>query len=213
MSYPSYLPGEPVAAADQLSALRDDLEQQESVIERGLESFIEIGRALAKIRDDRLYRHEYASFEVYCQSRWNLSRKRAYDLMSAATVVDGMEAALEMATSPIGDTPALPANEGQARELTGLDPAEAVDVMAKVNEATGVGRPRRRSVARSAAAGSIRNPTSMPRLRPSRSRSPPASPMPPSLNSTLPRRPPHRHNRPRRSVGPSQMLSTPRLST
>ncbi|SDT83989.1 hypothetical protein [Gordonia westfalica] len=60
--------------------------------------------------------------------------------MSAATVVDGMEAALEMATSPIGDTPALPANEGQARELTGLDPAEAVDVMAKVNEATG-GRP------------------------------------------------------------------------
>lgn len=140
MSYPDYLPRNETAARDQLCALRDDLEAQESVIERGLQSFIEIGRALATIRDERLYRQEYVSFEVYCQTRWNLSRKRAYDLMSAATVVDGMEAALDMATSPIGDTLALPANEGQARELTGLDPAEAVDVMAKVNESTG-GKP------------------------------------------------------------------------
>ncbi|SDU74964.1 hypothetical protein [Gordonia westfalica] len=31
------------------------------------------------------------------------------------------------------------------------------------------------------------------------------------LNAPTPT--PHRHNRPRRSVGPSQMLSTPRLST
>ncbi|GEE00231.1 hypothetical protein nbrc107696_46060 [Gordonia spumicola] len=115
------------------------LDEQEQVIERGLQSFIEIGRALATIRDGRLYLHKYSSFEAYCRSRWNLTRKRAYDLMSAATVVDGMEAALDMAMSPIGDT-TLPANEGQARELAGLDPAEAVGVMNEVNDETG-GKP------------------------------------------------------------------------
>ena len=44
-----------------------------------------------------------------------------------------MEAALEM--SPIGDAHALRANESQARELVGLDPEQALDVMAKAHGA------------------------------------------------------------------------------
>lgn len=128
-----YLPANPVAAADQLRSLAVDLETQESLIERGLQGFTDIGLALAKIRDGRLYRQEYATFEAYCQARWQLSRSRAYRLIDAATITDAMEAALEM--SPIGDIP-LPATESQARELVGLTPEEAVEVMREVNEAT-----------------------------------------------------------------------------
>lgn len=122
-----------VAVADQLRALTSELEVQEAVIERGVQAFTDIGLALAKIRDDRLYRQEYTSFEVYCQTRWQLSRSRAYRLIDAASVTDAMEAALEL--SPIGDTP-IPTNEGQARELVGLAPDDALDVMRRANEAT-----------------------------------------------------------------------------
>src|SRR5690554_2740020 len=61
----------------------------------------------ATIRDNRLYRAEFMTFEAYCQERWGISRPRAYELMTAATVV-----------SAIADKelPA-PTNERQAREL------------------------------------------------------------------------------------------------
>lgn len=128
------------AICDPTSALA--LAEQERTIERGLQSFIDIGRALAKIRDQRLYLDTYNSFEVYCQSRWQLSRPRAYELMNAATLVDGMSAAIEM--SAIADTP-LPSNEAQARELTGVNPADAVEIMAEVNEATD-GKPTAKAI-------------------------------------------------------------------
>lgn len=85
------------------------LEACEEVIERGLGTFVEVGNALLTIRDGKLYRAEYDTFEGYCIDRWNLSRKRAYDLTNAAEVV--------AALSPMGDTP-LPASERVARELT-----------------------------------------------------------------------------------------------
>jgi hypothetical protein len=83
----------------------------EEVIERGLGTFVEVGNALLTIRDAKLYRADYDTFEGYCIDRWNLSRKRAYDLTNAAEVV--------AALSPIGDTP-LPTNEAQARALAPL---------------------------------------------------------------------------------------------
>ena len=78
-----------------------------------MQTFMEVGMALATIRDKRLYQAKYATFEDYCHQRWSLSRSRAYQLMAAADVV-----------STIVDTglPA-PANEGQARELARV-PAE-----------------------------------------------------------------------------------------
>ncbi|GAC50292.1 hypothetical protein GOACH_23_00010 [Gordonia aichiensis NBRC 108223] len=47
--------------------------------------------------------------------------------------------------SPIGDTHALPANESQARELVGLDPEQALDVMAKAHGATD-GKPTAKAI-------------------------------------------------------------------
>lgn len=81
----------------------------EAVIERGLGTFVEVGEALLAIRDARLYRESYDTFEDYCAERWKLSRKRAYDLTAAAQVASTL--------SPMGDTPA---SERVARELAPL---------------------------------------------------------------------------------------------
>jgi hypothetical protein len=47
------------------------LAELERVMERGLQTFVEVGKALADIRDGELYRGQgYATFEDYCQQRW-----------------------------------------------------------------------------------------------------------------------------------------------
>ena len=42
----------------------------EMVIEMGWSTFVEVGLALARIRDARLYRIEFDTFETYCRERW-----------------------------------------------------------------------------------------------------------------------------------------------
>lgn len=84
---------------------RAQLEQCEEVIARGIQTFYEVGTALAEIRDSRLYRAAHDTFEDYLSERWGISRTRAYELISAATVQDEVSA--------IADIP----NEAIAREL------------------------------------------------------------------------------------------------
>ena len=61
----------------------------EATIERGLQTFVEVGTALLTIRDRRLYRAQYKTFEDYCQERWGMSRPRAYQMIDAAAVGGG----------------------------------------------------------------------------------------------------------------------------
>ena len=63
-----------------------DLVQLESLIERGLETFVQVGQALGRIRSERLYRESHSTFEEYCQTRWQFSRRRAGELITAADV-------------------------------------------------------------------------------------------------------------------------------
>ena len=96
------------------------LAELEDVIERGIETFVEVGRALREVRDAKLYRASYDSFEAYCRERWGFSRQHAYRQIEAANVVEIL--------SPTGDTPP---SERQARELVPLvreDEAQAVEV-------------------------------------------------------------------------------------
>src|SRR5215203_6090051 len=62
------------------------LDELESIIERGLETFIEVGQALAEIRKKKLYRETHESFEAYCKERWHFSGRRGRQLMAAAKV-------------------------------------------------------------------------------------------------------------------------------
>jgi hypothetical protein len=40
-----------------------------SFIDGGIKTFIEVGSALLEIRDDRLYRESYGTFDDYCRVR------------------------------------------------------------------------------------------------------------------------------------------------
>lgn len=116
------------------TAITDDergrLAECEAVIERGLKTFVDVGNALLQIRDDRLYRAEYGTFEDYCRLKWGFSKRYANYQIEAAktisnlgTIVPNNEPVFlnNPATWPAGFK--LPETESQARPLTSL-PAE-----------------------------------------------------------------------------------------
>lgn len=93
-------------------AERADLRAHEGTLDRGAQADIDRGKALADIRDRRLYRESHDTFETFCgQPRWRLSRAQAYRLIDLAGIV--------ATVSPTGDTPA-PTSERVARELAPL---------------------------------------------------------------------------------------------
>lgn len=95
------------------------LPELERVIERGQQTFIEVGRALLEIRDRRLYRETHATFEAYCRERWGWGRDYAYKHIDAAHVANAL-------STSVGK---LPASEAQARAmLDRLDPEEREQV-------------------------------------------------------------------------------------
>jgi len=61
-----------------------DLIRLESKIQRGLETFMEVGSALMEINERKLYRHTHKTFAVYCREKWGMSKSYAYDLISGA---------------------------------------------------------------------------------------------------------------------------------
>jgi len=79
----------------------------EATIANGMETFMDVGNALRAIRDDRLYRDGYKSFEEYVKERWGWGKAHAYRMIQAAEVDENL--------SPIGD--AKPKNEAQLREV------------------------------------------------------------------------------------------------
>lgn len=103
---------------------QDNLRECETVIERGLATFVEVGTALARIRDGRLYRATHATFEDYCRERWGFSRNYANKQIAAAETVRAVER--EMGTNvPI-------ANEGQARAIAPILKEHGPEVAAEV---------------------------------------------------------------------------------
>lgn len=116
-------------SVEALESATRSLEALEAVIERGVHTFVEVGRALLEIRDRRLYREAgYNEFDGYCRERWGWSRQHAYRQMDAARVVEAL--------SPNGDTPT---NEAQARELVPLLSEERaiVEVWQELRQAHG----------------------------------------------------------------------------
>lgn len=109
---------------------QDYLTECEERIERGLQTFVEVGTALAMIRDNKLYRAEHPTFADYCEARWQIGRAHAYRMIDAAQAV-----------SPIGDTDLpMPTKESQARELARIPDAERVEAWRRAHEAT-AGKP------------------------------------------------------------------------
>jgi DNA-directed RNA polymerase subunit H (RpoH/RPB5) len=69
---------------------KNNLVELEATIEKNLKSFYEVGFALMQIRDNKLYRENYITFEHYCKEKWKMTRVRAHQLISAAEVQDDL---------------------------------------------------------------------------------------------------------------------------
>jgi len=100
---------------------QQELAHCEAVIERGLETFFEVGQAMAIIRDRKLYRADFKTFEEYCRDRWGMRRQVANRFIAASETVANLE--------PIGS---IPASESQARPLTSLEPDQQRQAWSKV---------------------------------------------------------------------------------
>lgn len=98
----------------------------EAVIERGVQTFVEVGEALREISERRLYREQgFSTFEEYCRKRWGWQRRHGYELMQAAEVVSNVR-------SNAQSLPSLT----QAVQLAPLTPTEQREVAAKTDFST-----------------------------------------------------------------------------
>jgi len=52
-------------------------QELETLVQAGLEEFLRVGQALAEIRNRRLYRTEYPTFEQYVRAKFGLARSTA----------------------------------------------------------------------------------------------------------------------------------------
>jgi len=57
---------------------KTDLRRLEKLLQSNLQAFLIAGKTLMEIRDRKLYRENYKTFEAYCADRWNLKRSYAY---------------------------------------------------------------------------------------------------------------------------------------
>ena len=90
---------------------RELLQKHETTIKKGLNTFVEVGQALLEIRDKKLYRIEYKTFEEYCKQKWQISRPRSYQLIEASLAIENVYPGIQM-----------PKNEKEVRPLTSLEP-------------------------------------------------------------------------------------------
>ncbi|MCL6753816.1 hypothetical protein KBT16_23705 [Nostoc sp. CCCryo 231-06] len=117
-------------------------------LERKVErAFFEAGKALAELRDRRLYRSTHSTFEEYCKDRFGFERRHPYRLIEAAGVVDNLiKMCPNWTQNEIEDDPApvhsdqrqiLPTSEGQVRPMTKLEPQEQQEVWQRAVEVAG----------------------------------------------------------------------------
>jgi hypothetical protein len=116
--------------ADEFPLASDEkaaLERCEAVIARGVQTFIQVGDALAEIRNGKLYRMQFATFEDYCREKWGIGGSRARQLIGAANVAHEIESVTTVTLS----------NEAQARAVAKAAPADRPEVLVRAVEIAG----------------------------------------------------------------------------
>src|SRR5262245_17581273 len=82
--------GEVVAFSDEQRARHAE---HERIVDAGLATFIEVGRALLAIRDERTYLITHTAFTTYVRDRFRFNMPYAYNLMAGAEVIDALDEA------------------------------------------------------------------------------------------------------------------------
>ncbi len=93
------------------------LTELEQTIERGQKTFVEVGLALAEIRDLKLYKSEYRTFELYCRAKWGWTKQHAYRLIEAA---------------PIAESNPWVTSERATRELAKVEPEQRARLVKQI---------------------------------------------------------------------------------
>ena len=91
------------------------------MIKSGWKTFLEVGAALTQVRDQKLYRDKYGTFENYCLGELGFSRPYAYNLMGSAEVSKQLSSIEDIARKPL--------NEAQLRELIPVPEEKRVDAL------------------------------------------------------------------------------------
>jgi hypothetical protein len=103
---------------------------------------------LVTIRDEKLYKADYKTFEAYCQERWGISRQHAHRHIEFFKTVQAIEGP-DFVT--IGDkTGPAPLNESVARPLSGLPDETRREAWSAAVEDSG-GKPTRAHVKKAVA--------------------------------------------------------------
>ena len=134
--------------AAEVEELTETEERDRLHLERRVErAFFEAGKALAELRDRRLYRSTHSTFEEYCKDRFGFERRHPYRLIEAAGVVDNLikmcpiwtqnEIENDPATVHSDQRQILPTSEGQVRPMTKLEPQEQQQVWQQAVEIAG----------------------------------------------------------------------------
>jgi len=97
---------------------RTELASCEAIIERGIREFFEVGEALLRIRNGRLYRAEYSTFDDYCLERWGFTSRNALRYMNAAQVLQNLQITDGNSTS----SSSLPSSIVSTEPLVRLEP-------------------------------------------------------------------------------------------
>lgn len=122
----------------------------EKIIDAGLDSFVQVGDALAEIRDSRLYRIEYGTFEEYCVEKWGFTRGYAKRLISSAEIAAEITAPerkpleINKKSVPIGTF--SPSSESQVRPLAALPPEQQKEAWQAAVAATPGKKPTAKTV-------------------------------------------------------------------
>ena len=104
--------------------------QLEKVIEKGKQGFIEVGTALLIIREEKLFKDTFCTFEEYCNERWGFTKTHANRFIASAKVTENL--------APIGVI--QPTSESQIRPITKLEPEQQAEVWKKAVETAPEGK-------------------------------------------------------------------------
>jgi hypothetical protein len=83
------------------------LTQLEATVEAGLKTFIDVGLALAEIRENELWKDSYTSWKDYLQRRWNYGTSRARQIINGAALAKEIQTVTDVTLT----------NEAQARGI------------------------------------------------------------------------------------------------
>ena len=118
---------------------RKILNDCEAIIGRNMLGVVEFGQALARIRDLKLYRADYETWEAYVAKRWEIKARTSYQYITAAEIFENVRNCAETAI--------LPTNESQLRQLARLGDGDQVQAWKEAVETAPDGKMTARHVA------------------------------------------------------------------